>query len=301
MRFIKNFLAFVFVVGVLGYTGWNIYSYYLGPCGETLEYSLGIFDTQFGVSKESFRAIVLEAEKPWEKVLGRELFVYNPEAKFKINLIYDERQQATALKQKTEFGLTSAEEVFKKLDANFILVKSAYDARVAIYEKNQALFEARQREYELKVEFWNGKGGAPSGQYESLQNEQRSLNQEATKLNNEVAIINTMTKELNNLLAQRNLAADEYNKTARSYNQKYGHGLEFNQAEYNGASINVYQFGNKKDLTLALAHEFGHSLGMDHTENPKSIMYYVTGSNTETSLTPSEEDLVELRRVCKIK
>ena len=53
-------------------------------------------------------------------------------------------------------------------------------------------------------------------------------------------------------------------------------------------------------MILALTHELGHALGMDHVENPKSIMYYITGANTETSPAPTAEDLVELNRACKM-
>ena len=98
--------------------------------------------------------------------------------------------------------------------------------------------------------------------------------------------LNKETSQLNALLKERNLKAVEYNKIARSYNKKYGHGLEFNQAEYTDKEINVYQFGNRKDLILALTHELGHALGMDHVENPKSIMHFLTGANTTKSLLP---------------
>ena len=127
------------------------------------------------------------------------------------------------------------------------------------------------------------------------------LNTEATRLNTESVSINALTNELNKLLKERNIKAAEYNKVAESYNQKYNHNLEFNQAEYTGKEINIYQFSTKKDLILAMTHEFGHTLGMEHVENAKSIMYYLTGADTEISLVLSSEDLAELNRVCKIK
>lgn len=299
MKFLKNFLAFVFIAGVFGYVGYNYYRYYLGQCGQVLEYSIGRFDSEFGLTENNFKKYVEEAEKPWEKILGKELFVYNSEAKFKVNLIYDERQQTTEAKQKTEFGLSAVEERFKDLDAQFVSMKASYDGRVASYQEALKSFENRQEAYEQKVKFWNAKNGAPKNEYEALQREQADLNREASRLNAETSSINTLTKELNALLERRNEVASEYNQTAKSYSQKYGHGLEFNQAEYTRGDINVYQFSNKNDLILALSHEFGHSLGMDHVENPKSIMYYVTGV-TNTAPVPSEEDLAEFKRVCKL-
>ena len=290
----------MFIFGSLGYLGYTAYFYYIGQCGRSIEYSIGEFDSQFGISKETFASYVAIAEEPWEKVLGRQLFVYNPEASFKISLIYDERQQTTEIKQKTEFGLTKAESVFKALDAEFNTMKMEYDLRVSAYDEAVKALQANQKDYELRVKTWNARGDISKSQYESLENERWALNNEAERLNNETALINSLTSQLNTLLQKRNLAAQEYNKTARNYNEKYGHGLEFNQAEYVGDMINIYQFSNKKDLTLALAHEFGHALGMDHTENSESIMYYVTSNTVASSFVPSKEDLVELRRVCRL-
>lgn len=279
-----------------------IYDQSLNPCDKKLQYSIGIFSPQFGISQIEFKNYIAESEKIWENALNRDLFQYNPKSNFKINLIYDQRQLSTIQKQKTEFGLSAVENIFKKLDAEFNLFKSEYEQKVSLHEQSLVLFNNRKSTYDSAVTFWNNKGGAPKDKFESLENERRYLNTEAGKLNLEAVSINEMAKQLNTLLKERNIKALEYNKIAEAYNKKYGRGLEFNQAEYisgGTGQINVYQFGNKKDLVLALTHELGHALSMEHTENPKSIMYYLTGANTETSLPPSVEDLAELKRVCK--
>jgi predicted Zn-dependent protease len=269
----KKLLSYVFLLALIGVSGYFIYEKNLRPCDQPLEYSIGIFDSQFGISEEDFKSYITEAGSVWEKALDRKIFIYNPSASFKINLIYDERQLATIQKQKTEFGLSAVEDAFKKLDADFSAFKSQYDQKVAVYEQNLALYRA--------------------GKYSNAEIGQ--LNVQADELNN-------MTKQLNALLSERNAKAVEYNKIAQDYNKQYNGGLEFNQAEYvndsGGKRINVYQFGNQKDLILALTHELGHALGMNHVENPKSIMYYITGINAETSPIPTAEDLAELNKVC---
>lgn len=271
----KKLLSYIFLLALIGASGYFIYQKNLRPCDKPLEYSIGRFDTQFGISEEDFKSYITEAGSVWETALGKKMFIYNPNANFKINLIYDERQLETIQKQKTEFGLSAVEDAFKKLDADFSAFKSEYDQKVAVYEQNLALYK--------------------KGKYSNSQIEQ---------LNNEASELNNMTKQLNALLAERNAKAVEYNKIAQDYNKQYNGGLEFNQAEYvndsSGERINVYQFSSKKDLILALTHELGHALGMNHVENPKSIMYYITGINAETTPTPTAEDLVELNRVCKI-
>ena len=301
MKKFGQLISVLFLIGLIGVSGYFIYQQTLSPCDKTLEYSIGRFDTQFGISKEQFKQYVTESEVVWEKVLNKNVFVYNPNAAFKINLIYDERQLSTTQKQKTEFGLSAVETVFKNLDAEFSLFKEQYDNKVANYEKSVSIFQERKSVYDAKVLDWNKRGGAPRNIYESLEAERQYLSSEASRLNTEVSSINNLTKQLNILLEERNQKAAEYNKIAESYNQKYNKGMEFNQAEYNGKEINVYQFGNKKDLVLALSHEFGHALGMDHVQNPKSVMYYLTGANIEITPTLTAEDLAELHKVCKIK
>jgi len=302
----KKLLQYIILLFFIGGSAYFVYQKTLSPCDKPLQYSIGRFDTQFGISRDEFKNYVAESEKVWEKALSRDIFVYNPNASFKINLIYDERQLTTIQKQKTEFGLSAIEENFKKIDLEFNIFKNQYDQKVSTYESDLAIYESRKLAYDTEVNMWNSKNGAPKNKYADLETERNYLNNEGQRLNTETISINNTTKQLNALLQERNIKASEYNKVAEDYNKKYNGGLEFNQAEYIGnpytqkGEINVYQFGNKKDLITALTHEFGHALGLDHVANPKSIMYYLTGINAETSPTPSVEDLAELKMVCKM-
>jgi hypothetical protein len=280
----------------LGITGYSAYKV-LNPCATPLKYSIGQFDTQFGESRNDFLKKVLTAETAWEKLSGKNFFDYDENAEFKINLIYDERQKDVDAKRKTEFGLSQAESSFKMLDSDYLTAKSQYDSRSRTYESTKASFLSRSQDYEAEVERINGKGGASPSEFNKLKQEREELNAQVASINSEGSALNGMLIELNNLLAKRNAAAESYNKIAESYNQQFGHGLEFDQAEYTGREINVYEFGNNNDLTLALSHELGHALGMDHVENPRSIMYYKTGDQT---LTPTAEDLAEIKRVCRL-
>jgi len=302
----KKLVQYAFLLVLIGASSYFVYQQTLSPCDKILEYGIGRFDTQFGISQSEFKAYITEAGSIWEKASGKKIFTYNSTANFKINLIYDERQLATTQKQKTEFGLSAVEESFKKLDADFNLFKNKYDQKISAYEVALSSYKERKAAYDAKVAYWNSRGGAPKGEFQSLETERQYINAETEMLNAEASSVNDMTKQLKVLLEERNSEASKYNKIAQEYNKKYNGGLEFNQAEYISGSIgkagaiNVYQFGNKKDLVLALTHELGHALGMDHVENSKSIMYYITGINAETSPTLSSEDLAELNRVCKI-
>lgn len=295
----KNAITVFLALCALVLSGEFFYKYFQKPCDQILEYSIGRFDEDFGISREEFLENIKQAERIWESAVGRELFVFKPEADFQINLVYDDRQLSTMRKQKTESGLESVGAILENLDTEFKRAKSGYEKDLETYRIKSENFERDQTQYQLEVDYWNSRGGAPKPQYRLLEERAEQLNAQATALNRETTLLNAKAKELNDLLDKRNEAAKSYNAIASNYNQSFGHGLEFNQAEYAGQSINVYQFKNGADLLTALAHEFGHALGMDHVENPSSIMYYLTGDNTKIGLVPSVEDLAELSRVCQ--
>ncbi|MBN2093779.1 MAG: matrixin family metalloprotease [Candidatus Zambryskibacteria bacterium] len=307
LKKLGNGLAIIALLALIGASGYFVYEKTLNPCDRALKYEIGRFDTEFGITEAEFKIYLFEAEEVWERALNKNVFSYEEGADFKVNLVYDERQLATLQKQRTEFGLSAIEEVFKKLDQEFNSFKNQYESRVSAYEKALAIFQSRKAAYEAEVQDWNSRGGLPAQAgalqaiFESLEAERHYLNSEALRLNTEASAVNQMGVELNTLLKTRNNKASEYNQIARDYNKRYDRGLEFNQAEYNGQEINVYQYGNKKDLILALTHEFGHALGLEHVDNPDSIMYYLSSGDNQTSLNLTPEDLAELQRVCKIQ
>jgi predicted Zn-dependent protease len=67
----------------------------------------------------------------------------------------------------------------------------------------------------------------------------------------------------------------------------------------NGAEkINIYEFESRSQLIRILSHELGHAIGLGHNENAESIMYYL---NKGTGLSPTAEDIRDLKAYCKIK
>ncbi len=296
---LKNIFVIIFFF-VIGFFIYNIFFIYK-PCDKQVEYSIGRFDKEFGINESEFLSYIKEGEKVWEDLAKKQLFVYKNDSKFKINLIYDERQKETLDKQRTEFGLENIENIFENLDRTFETKQDQYESDLAFYEKERDVFESYQKEYEKRIAGFNNSVRISKKDFDLLKESEKHLNDMATILNNMADKLKQDLKELNILLESRNQSALNYNEVVKSYNQKYGHNIEFDQAEYRGEEINIYQFSTKGDLRLAIAHELGHSLGLGHTENPKSIMYYITNSNNENNLVATDEDVLELNRVCDIK
>src|SRR5436190_282611 len=100
----RKLFNIIFLLGILGTAFFyreqikNVwaqsFAYYF-PCKTPITYSIGTFDTRFGISKADFIKAVSDAEVIWEKPISKNLFAYASDGRLKINLIYDSRQQQT--------------------------------------------------------------------------------------------------------------------------------------------------------------------------------------------------------------
>ena len=251
--------------------GWFVYTQYQTPCRRTLAYAIGTLDPQFGEREDEFRSALAAAEAVWEEPTGFNLFTYDPAAPFKVNLIFDERQATANSQNQLEDEIVAG-------SADFDTKKAQYDAKRAEYERRSAALSA-------KIEQYNSQGGAPEPIYQELEAERRSLNQ--------------LANSLNALADELHLQAGDLNAKIDSFNVHVGH--VFDQATYTGEAINLYAFENREDQVLALAHEFGHALGIEHVADPKAIMYYLLQEQDMTNPRLSQTDVDALQAVCSRK
>lgn len=270
------------------------------PCEKPLEFSVGEIDSRFGISKDELIALAQEAEIFWDESSEKNILAYNPDANFKINLVFDERQVQTMEAQKLEQDLNnlklSQEELLQKYEAS----NAKYEKMMKEYEASLKKYEKKLKEYNKDIEYWNEKGGAPEDEYEKLEDEQKELKDDYKKIEKQRNAINDLVKKTNVFAKDEKQLINAYNNEVITYKSQFGDTHEFEKGVFNGSAINIYQFQKKSDLRLTIIHELGHYLGLGHTENSKSIMHYLMGDQDLENPILTDEDKLELKRVCEM-
>ena len=302
-RFLRFFFFLIlFTLFVLGiFLFWKNKESLFSPCLPPLKYSLSTIDPQFGLTKEEVLKALREAEAVWEEPLGKDLFSYEEDAPFVINFIYDERQENTLHAQKLEELITSDTTEYNELVKALEKSKKEIEKLAQEYD---ALFVEYSKEvdhYNQAVYNWNQNENLSESALEELMLYQVELEKKHQKISLLGEHINTLATKTKKLTDSINEKAQNTNHFVDTYNTLSEKMPVFSKGTYQSQAIVIYQFSTREDLILTLAHELGHSLGIDHTEDPTSIMYPVFDEQSTQPIMATEIDIASLRQACKFK
>ena len=268
------------------------------PCKNTLYYSWGSIDKKHDISEEELSAIMQKVESIWEDSVDYNLFEYKENAPFKINFIFDERQKQSNESLLLNKELEKINYTQQNLSAEYEKMLTEHKKLLKKYKSTLKELEEKTSEYNEKVAYWNEKGGAPENEFQKLIDEKKQLEELANKAEKRRKKINALVKQINTLAAREKGLVKKYNTEVLTYKNKYGEARQFSQGEYFGTGINIYEFKDKDELVLILAHEFGHALGIGHVENSRSIMYYLMEDQDLKNPHLTREDVMALKNIC---
>ncbi len=294
-----SILLLILIATLFGGGFW--YQYIDTTCRTPVYYHIGSVDERFGTSEDEIQRIAGNAEMLWENALHADLFVYSDiEEGVPINLVFDERQQEAEKEAELRADLEAKEGMsesvgvqYEALIAKFRTLKKEYESRVVSYE-------ATLQKYNAEVTKWNNNGGAPENIAKELQQKSGTLSKEQDALQKLAGELNAIAENLNNIGARGNALITDYNSIVEKYNDEFSDAREFAQGDYADSVINIYQYDSEEELTIVLAHEFGHALSLGHVEGENSIMYYLMGAQTSKAGVQIP-DITEYTNVCREK
>tara|TARA_R110002126_G_scaffold38317_13_gene114467 strand:- start:7873 stop:8790 length:918 start_codon:yes stop_codon:yes gene_type:complete len=236
-------------------------------CQTPVLWRIGQLDPAFTLTAQQAEQAAHDAAQQWNSAFERELFRFDSQDGFPINFRYDQRQQQV-LQQ-------------AMLSRNIQRYDSNIEQRAETLRQQSEQLQQRQREFaqsnqQFAAEYATFKQQAANArqdnlaalqqQQQRLQQRQQQLQQQAQRLNEQQAQLQRENQYLNNTVADRNALLTEQPPTLAA---------EVGLMEINNGSrkMTIFAYSTTAALQLTIAHEFGHALGVGHTNSSTSVMH----------------------------
>ena len=229
----------------------------VSACERPLAYRIGELDERFNFTIAQTKRAISRAEDIWEEPTGRSLFFYDESVEFTINFVFDERQDKTIAAKTFQNELDQVINSKSNFDATYRTLMERHDRLSAEFAIKKRAFESQLNAYNSDVARHNERGGASQGEYRRLNSEQEKIAQAQVEIDNTVKQLNNLADQINDTGNRNNQLVERYNEDVEVFNNQFGGTREFTQGDYQGDHINVYQFRDRAELILVLAHELG--------------------------------------------
>lgn len=272
------------------------------PCQEPLTFKAGDIDERFSISRSELIDLIEHVTGVWSEAVNVLAAAYSSDGEISVHLVYDEQQQLTDREREFSNRIRERETYVNELEQNYNKILDHYNDRVLNYQNELRHLQNRIDEFNEWVREKNQEGGFNDLQLQEFEIRRNEIDGESLRMNREVIYLSQLADEVNRELGVLNLEINRKNVLIKEYNERFSGTRRFTQGTFewqgNRKWINIYQFANLAELKLVLAHEVGHALGLDHVDNPESVMHHLMGSQEMGQLILSEEDQRALRVRC---
>jgi hypothetical protein len=266
----------------------NTLQHYL--CQVPVNWRIGQLDPAFALTQEQAEQAAHAGAAQWNTALGIELFRYDSLNGFPINFAYDARQQQLLQQallqrnlQRYDSNINARLDNLRQQNQRLARQQQQFDTLNQQFAADVAAFE-RQAQQVTPVN-----RAALQQQQQQLNQRQQLLRQQADTLNAEQQRQMREQGYLNDTVADRNamLPAQTPSDTAPE--------VGLMEIRGHNRTMTIFAYKTLADLQLTITHEFGHALGIGHTDSRLSVMHFALNPQ-QGRLT--EDDIQALKTQC---
>ncbi|WDZ51213.1 matrixin family metalloprotease [Acinetobacter vivianii] len=236
-----------------------------------LHYRIADLDPRLNITQQQMIELSQQAAAIWAKDTGQNYFVYDPEASFVIHLVFDQRQVRSMKRSENLNQLEQEQQHWLDQNQQLQHLKQSVARSETQLELQKIDYQNNQQKYQQAVQ--NLKAATKNQrQIARLEQQQHTLQQQSVDLEAKIAEHNQLVQQFNRQTEQSKKLHQQLTESVAAFNQTFKPQI-LHKGQFHGQQIFIYEFSSMDDLRLTLAHEFGHALGLKHTQDPKSLMY----------------------------
>lgn len=271
-------------------------------CSTPLTWRIGNIEKGFNIDSLTIKNIMSDVASLWSEVIGRELIVYSDSGEIDLNFIYSEEQKNTDNEQELSLKINKMKLRYYAMKLEYQELLDEYQEKITVYNNTVEAYTAKTKRYKKALERLNDTGVFSREVNEELKSLKKDVEYLSNKKKSQLNALNGVVLQMKKKSTDLNNYSDRVNKLIFHYKDSFSSVRTFHQAVYIRAGdekkINIYQFENTNKLRLVLAHEVGHALGLRHTPNPESVMYYEMDRQNALNLRLSQEDREAILEQC---
>lgn len=236
-----------------------------------LHYRIANVDPRLNLSKQDVIDLSKQAAAIWEKDTGQKYFSYDPNAKFVINIVFDQRQVRSMKRSENLSQLEQNKKVWLNQNEQIQEFKADLTQTATQLELQKIQYQIDHENYEQQLSklYSSKKNTAGLAKIEKLR---QRLEHQSVNIQKQIEEYSQKKQQLDQKMKAFDQRHQELADAVAQFNQTFKP-VVLHKGQFKDNQIFIYEFSSIDDLRLTLAHEFGHALGLKHTQDPKSLMY----------------------------